>query len=190
MSQLKNLRMFGMAVLILTLITAVVLGLMAGPTSPITWILVAILVGLPFLYKQFATTRYVEWKDEYSVGIDSIDQQHKKLLDLINQLQTAVDYSTSGEFEHEALDQLVDYTKTHFTYEEDLMEANGYPDFEPHKAQHKDMIAEVEKVLAEYNKDPDTAMQNAIDYLKAWLINHINGTDKQYSDFLIDKGVK
>ena len=190
MSQLKNIRMFGMAVLILTLITAVILGLMAGPSSPITWTLVAVLVGLPFLYKQFATTRYVEWKAEYSVGLDSLAHPHKKLLDLINQLQTAVDYSTNSEFEREALDQLVDYTKTHFTYEEGLMEDNDYPDFEPHKAQHKDMIDEVEKVLAEYDKNPDTAMQNAIDYLKQWLINHINGTDKQYSSFLVEKGVK
>jgi hemerythrin len=51
------------------------------------------------------------------------------------------------------------------------------------------MIAEVEAVLAEYEKDHDTAMRHASDYLHDWLINHINGTDKQYSSFLIGKGV-
>jgi hemerythrin len=45
-------------------------------------------------------------------------------------------------------------------------------------------------VLAEYQSDEDSAMQNAIDFLKDWLIKHINGTDKQYSKFLIDKGAK
>ena len=59
------------------------------------------------------------------VGIDSIDQQHKKLISLINSLQTAVDYKAGAEFEREALDALVDYTKTHFSYEEGLMEQNG-----------------------------------------------------------------
>ena len=185
----QNASMFGVSLLILTLIVAVILGLMAGPTSPITWTLVAILVVIPFIHRKLAARHYVEWKDEYSVGIDSIDQQHKKLLNLINQLQTAVDYSTGEEFEREALDELVDYTKTHFTYEEGLMEDNGYPDFEAHRAQHRAMIAEVEAVLAEYEKDHDTAMRHASDYLHDWLINHINGTDKQYSSYLIGKGV-
>ncbi len=186
----QNARMFGVALLILTLIVAVILGFMVEPASPLTWILVAILVVIPFIHRKLAARHYVVWKDEYSVGLDSIDQQHKKLLGLINQLQTAVDYSTGEEFEREALDELVDYTKTHFTYEEGLMEQNDYPDFVPHKAQHEAMIKKVEEVLAEYEKDHDTAMRNAADYLKEWLINHINGTDKQYSSYLIGKGVK
>jgi hemerythrin-like metal-binding protein len=182
--------MFGVSLLILMLVIALVLGIMAGPGSPLTWLLLASLLVIPFVHRKLTSKRYVEWKDEYSVGIDSIDQQHKKLLNLINQLQTAVDYSTGEEFEREALDELVDYTKTHFTYEEGLMEQNDYPDFEPHKAQHVEMFNKVEEVLAEYDKDPDTAMSNAVEYLKDWLIKHINGTDKQYSSFLIDKGVK
>jgi hemerythrin-like metal-binding protein len=186
----KNLSMFGVALLILTLIVAVILGFMAGPTSPLTWILVAILIAIPFLYRKLTAKDYLEWKDEYSVGIESIDQQHRRLVNLINQLHTAVSYSTGEEFEREALDELVDYTKSHFTYEEGLMEQNGYPDFDAHKAQHKQMIEKVGEVLAEYEKDQDTAMNNALDYLSDWLINHINGTDKQYSSFLIGKGVK
>ena len=173
----------------LSLITAVVLGLMAGPTSPVTWVLVAILLAIPVIHRKLTAKHYIEWKDEYSVGLDSIDQQHRKLVNLINQLKTTVDYSTGEEFEREALAELVDYTKTHFTYEEGLMEDNGYPDFEAHKAQHRAMIAEVEAVLAEYEKDHDTAMQHACDYLQVWLIKHINGTDKQYSSFLTGKGV-
>ena len=186
----KRICMFGVSLLILTLIVAAILGLLAGPTSPITWLLIAILLVIPLIYRKIAASKFVEWKDEYSVGIDSIDQQHKKLLNLINQLQTAVDYSTGEEFERDALDELVDYTKTHFSYEEGLMRDNDYPDFEPHKAQHEKMFKKVGEVLAEYEQDHDTAMQNAADYLKDWLINHINGTDKQYSSYLIGKGVK
>jgi hemerythrin-like metal-binding protein len=182
--------MFALSLLILALITAVILGMMAGPTSPLTWLLVAVLLVIPFVHRRLTAKHYVEWKDEYSVGIESIDKQHKKLLALINQLQTAVDYSTGEEFEREALDELVDYTKTHFTYEEGLMEQNAYPDFEPHKAKHNEMIKEVEAVLAEYEEDHDLAMEHGSKFLKNWLINHINGTDKEYSDFLIGKGVK
>jgi hemerythrin len=182
--------MFGVTLLILTLVIAVILGLMAGPTSPLTWLLIALLVFMPFIHRKLTARQYVKWKDEYSVGIESIDTQHKKLLNLINSLQTAVYFSTGEQFEHEAMDALVDYTKTHFSYEEGLMEQNGYPDFEPHKLLHQQMIAKVEAVLSEYQQDKDTAMKNATVFLRDWLINHINGTDKQYSSFLIEKGVK
>lgn len=186
----KKMCMFGVSLVILTLIIAVILGLMAGPDSPLTWLLVAALLVIPYLHRKLSARHYVEWKDGYSVGIDSIDKQHQKLLNLINQLQTAVDYSTGEQYEREALDELVDYTKTHFSYEEGLMEQNDYPDFEPHKAMHEKMIKKVEEVLAEYEQDHDTAMSNAVEFLKDWLINHINGTDKEYSSYLISKGVK
>ena len=185
-----QMSMFGVAFLILILITAIILGFAAGPTSPLTWALVAFLVAIPFIHRRMADRSYLEWDDAYSVGIDSIDQQHKRLVNLINQLQTAVDYSTGEEFEREALDELVDYTKTHFSYEEGLMQKYDYPEFEPHRAQHQKMIQQVEEVLAEYEQDQDRAMRHALDFLKTWLINHINGTDKEYSDFLIEKGAK
>jgi len=186
----RRMCMFGLSLFILTLVIAVILALVAAPTHPLTWVLVVILASVPFVYNKLATRKYLEWKDEYCVGIDSIDQQHRKLVNLINQLQTAVDYSTGEEFEQDALDELVDYTKTHFTYEEGLMRDNDYPDFEPHKLQHEKMFKKVGEVLAEYEKDHDTAMSNAVEYLKEWLINHINGTDKEYSSYLIEKGVK
>ncbi len=182
--------MFGVSLLMLTLVIGVILGLVAAPIHPLTWILVLVLVSVPFIYKNLATQKYLEWSDEYCVGIDSIDQQHKKLVNLINQLQTAVDYSTGEEFERNALDELVDYTKTHFTYEEGLMRDNDYPDFEAHRAQHEKMLKKVEDVLAEYEQDNEAAISNATDFLKDWLINHINGTDKEYSGYLISKGVK
>ena len=185
----NKIRMFGFAVLILVLITAAILAVVGAPGHPLTWVLIALVLLLPLIHRKLSARQYVEWKDEYSVGIDSIDRQHKKLIALINSLQTAVNYSAGAEYEQEALDELVDYTKTHFGYEEELMEKNGYPDFTTHRAEHELMIARVEQVLAEYKRNPDTAMQNAIDFLRDWLINHINGTDKQYSKFLIDRGV-
>ena len=184
-----KIRMFAFAVLILALITAAILAVVGAPDNPLSWLLVALVVVLPFIYRKLSARRYVEWRDEYSVGIESIDRQHKKLIALINSLQTAVNYSAGAEYEQEALDELVDYTKTHFSYEEELMEKNGYPDFTTHRAEHELMIARVEQVLAEYQRNPDAAMQGAIDFLRDWLINHINGTDKQYSQFLIDRGV-
>ena len=186
----ENARMFGLALLILILIVAIALGLIAGPTSPLTWMLVALLLILPVIHKKITARKFFEWKDEYSVGIESIDQQHRKLINLINLLQTATTYSTGGGYEREALNELVDYTVSHFGYEEELMEKYDYPDFEPHKKQHQKMIDTVNRILDQYEQNPDLAMRDAHQFLKDWLIQHINGTDKQYSDFLISKGVK
>ena len=186
----NKLRMFGVAVLILTLITAAILGLLISPSNPLTWLLVGSLLVVPLLHRRLKSHQHLKWKSDYSVGIASIDIQHRKLIELINSLQTAVDYSTGKEFERKALDELVDYTKTHFKYEEGLMEQNDYPDFESHRDSHAHMIAKVDQVLEAYRRDQEDAMQQALDFLKDWLINHINGTDKQYSRYLIDKGVK
>jgi len=190
MCQNKKMCMFGVSLLILTLIIGAILGLLVNPASPITWALIAMLLVIPFVHKKWSSDQFLEWKDDYSVGIDSIDQQHKKLINLINQLQTAIDYSTGKEFEQEALDELVDYTKTHFTYEEGLLRDNDYPDYENHKAQHEKMFKKVEEVLSNYQHDQDSAMSDAVEFLKDWLIKHINGTDKEYSSYLIDRGVK
>ena len=184
----KAMDICALSLFVLTLAVALLVAVLAGPASPLTWSMVGVLVLIPFVRRKFKDRRRVDWKDAYSVGIESIDQQHKKLINLINMLQTSVDYSTGEEFERQCLTAVVDYTKTHFVYEEGLMSKYGYPDFEAHKAQHQKMIDKVEELLAEYEKDPESAMKNALDFLKQWLIKHINGTDKQYSEFLVSKG--
>ena len=184
----KAMDMCALSLFILTLVIAVLLVFMVGPTNPLTWSMVGVAVLIPFIRRKFKDRRRVDWKDAYSVGIESIDQQHKKLINLINMLQTSVDYSTGEEFERECLAAVVDYTKTHFVYEEGLMSKYGYPDFEAHKAQHQKMIDKISDLMAAYEEHPESAMKDVLGFLKQWLIRHINGTDKQYSEFLLSKG--
>lgn len=184
-----KLRMFVVAVLILALLTAAILGLATAPGHPLTWLVIASLVLLPFFNSKLAAARLVHWKPEYSVGIESIDAQHRQLIELINRLQNTVDYATGGDYERAALDAVVDYTRIHFRYEEELMQEHGYPSLEAHRAEHEKMVAKVEELLQAYRADEDRALQDALAFLKAWLINHINGTDQQYSEFLIARGV-
>ncbi len=185
-----KIQSFIFAILILTLIVAVILALLSAPANPLTWLLVAALILLPFISRKLTSARMIRWKPEYSVGIDSIDEQHKGLIELINKLQSAVDFATGSEFERAALKELADYTRDHFKFEEDLMEEHGYPSFEAHRAEHEKMVKRVNGLLDEYRENEDLAMQKALAFLKDWLINHINGTDKQYSEFLISKGVR
>lgn len=185
----KFISSFGLSFLLLVLIVATALGFLLGISHPLPWVTMTLIVVVFFINKKIDRSRYLTWKHEYSVGIQSIDNDHKKLLNLINQLQTASLYYTGEEFEKNALKELIEYTKFHFQREEDLMEQYQYPDFGPHKEQHKIMVAKVSQMVEQYEKDADKSIDELLEFLKEWLIRHINGTDQEYSEFLISKGV-
>lgn len=186
----KQWSMFGLALLLLVIITAILLGFMVSIYNPISWALLLLLVMVPYIHKRVVARRFVEWHAEYSVGIEALDNDHKRLLNLINQLQTAAHYQTDPHCEREAFAALVDYTKTHFAREEELMEANGYPALAEHRNEHAAMIAKVDDLLNRYEIKPQETIEEAVQFLKKWLLGHINGTDQKYSGFLRDKGVR
>lgn len=177
------------AAIIGLIIVAIFLGFLSSMTNPVSWILIAVLVLIPIIYKKKSNPKKVEWREEYSVGIAHIDDDHKKLISLLNNFSIAYDYAMSETFEKQALNELIDYTKYHFEREEKLMEDNDYPDIVAHKAQHKVMIEQVERFVQLYNEKGHDSLDEIADYLSDWLINHINGTDKQYSAHLHSKGI-
>lgn len=185
----KQWSMFALSMMLLVLIVASILGFMVNIAHPIPWILVALLIAIPYIHKRVVAQRFVEWRDEYSVGIAAIDEDHKHLLHLINNLQTAAHYQTDASFVKEALNELVDYTKTHFQREEALMEENGYPEFAAHKQEHQTMIAKVDELIRHFEQAQDETVEDAVQFLKNWLVKHINGSDQAYSGFLREKGV-
>ena len=177
------------AAIIGLIIVAIFLGFLSSLSNPISWLLIAVLVLIPILYKRKSNPAQVKWKDEYSVGIKHIDDDHKKLIGLLNNFTIAYDYAMSESFEKEALNELISYTKYHFDREEKMMADNEYPDLIAHKAQHKVMIEQVESFVLLYNYKGHDTLNEISSFLSDWLINHINGTDKQYSEHLHNKGI-
>lgn len=185
----KQFNTLVLAALIGLLVVAIGLGFLFGLDNPVSWLLIGVVIAIPFIYKRMADRNRLVWKDSYSVGVKVLDDDHKKLIDLLNQFQTAYEYHTGEEFEHEALNELVAYTRYHFEREEKLMEDTDYPDLDTHKEQHRAMIAEVERFVADYQARGHEALEGVASYLTGWLINHINGTDKQYRPFFNEKGI-
>ncbi len=183
----KGISMLIVSVLILGLLVMIVLGFMLGFSHPLPWVLIGVLIIIPIIHDKLIATRFVKWQDSYSVGIDSIDSDHKKLLGLINQLQAAAHYKTDDVMIEDVLNQLIDYTKYHFSREEGMMQECEYPDFDAHKLQHDDMIKQVSKYIDEYRIDKTRTIEEVAVYLKTWLVNHINGTDQKYTPFLKGK---
>ncbi|SIO35376.1 bacteriohemerythrin [Halodesulfovibrio marinisediminis] len=129
------------------------------------------------------------WNNDLSVGINSIDDQHKVLVSLINELHAAMKARRSHNELLDVIDNLKNYTVTHFGYEEDLFAKHGYPDTKEHVEQHRKFVSEVVDFENGVRSGKLTVTMDVMKFLKNWLTHHIKGTDKQYSGFLSSKGV-
>jgi len=130
----------------------------------------------------------IVWNENYSVKIKEIDEQHKKLINLFNNLHSSVSCNEGKEKLKETLDGLIEYTRTHFHAEEKLMKDHGYPEYEQHKKIHDDLTNKVLKLQSDINNCYSiSVLIDAMKFLTDWLIKHILATDMKYSPFLSSK---
>ncbi len=120
------------------------------------------------------------WNSTFSVGIEVIDNQHKRIVDYINELDAASRYNDIQKV-YNVLLNLSDYTVSHFSFEESLMEQAGYPMVEPHKQVHKAFIRRIEFYKERYEGGEDVTKQ-LMSELQIWLVNHIQHDDSDYTD--------
>jgi hemerythrin len=128
------------------------------------------------------------WSDEYSVGIPEIDEQHKTLFDLINRIHDAINAHRGSAVCQDVMSQLVDYTKVHFTLEQNLMQMGNFPGYEEHWAHHRDLIAEVESMQAKISSGKAAISFELLHFLRNWLTKHILGEDMKYSRYFAKHG--
>ena len=129
------------------------------------------------------------WNDSYSVKVKQFDDQHKKLVDMINKLHDAMKVGKGTESSKEILGSLVSYTQTHFNDEEKLMKQHGYPYYEQHKKEHNQLVMKVADVKKLIDEGKMLISQELMQFLKDWLVKHIQGEDQKYGPFLNSKGV-
>ncbi|MDH4199268.1 MAG: bacteriohemerythrin [Spirochaetia bacterium] len=129
----------------------------------------------------------IVWQKEYELGIEKIDSQHKRLIDLINQLDLACGVKKSPEEVEKIFLSLVNYTNYHFTAEEMVMKKNGYPLFENHKSKHDFFVQKISQFNRQIREDNTLALSDTIDFLNTWLVEHIMGEDRKYVPILKEK---
>jgi hemerythrin len=133
----------------------------------------------------------MEWTDKLSVGVPSIDAQHKKLVGIANELYDAMKAGHGKDVLDKTLDGLINYTVTHFKYEEKLFGQTGYAASGPHLKQHEDLTKQVLVIQEKMKKGVSFAQSmEVMEFLKNWLTNHILVSDKAYGPHLTSKGVK
>ncbi|ACF13074.1 hemerythrin-like metal-binding protein [Chloroherpeton thalassium ATCC 35110] len=133
---------------------------------------------------------FIEWSESLSVGVKSIDEEHEQLILLLNDFYQNIYQASPYEKLIKLIVGLKDYTITHFAHEEKIMERYGYPNLPMHKKEHEKFIRTVEEFEARYTSGRLLLTLEVTGFIKHWIIAHIMGTDKLYSDFLIEKGAK
>lgn len=129
------------------------------------------------------------WKDQYSVGIKHLDEQHQKLVEMINELHQSMRRGEGKSLIETILDKMKAYTAIHFKSEEKLFEQYSFPKTSEHKKEHREFVGKVLEFIQKYEKGDAFLSIEIINFLKDWLINHILGSDKEYGPFLNGKGV-
>jgi hemerythrin-like metal-binding protein len=131
----------------------------------------------------------IQWSDELSVNIPSIDNQHKTLIKLINRLDDAINAGNTRHVLQVVLGELTRYTEAHFIYEEALFDMYGYPGSPGHKKAHKKLFEKVEQFKQALARDEDI-YQELAGFLNEWLYHHILREDMAYAQHLLNKGAE
>ncbi|SPF36048.1 Hemerythrin-like metal-binding protein [Candidatus Sulfopaludibacter sp. SbA4] len=121
------------------------------------------------------------WRDAYSVGMPEIDNQHKGLIRLINELQSAMMEGNGKNVLAGIMDDLVRYTESHFAFEEAMMRKRGYSQLAAHSAEHKRLTGQVCELRDKFRGGKVTISMEVMKFLKDWLADHILNRDQAYA---------
>ncbi|MCK4970964.1 MAG: hemerythrin family protein [Thermoplasmata archaeon] len=132
----------------------------------------------------------IAWTPDLKVGVDLIDDQHKQLIEKMNELDRAVKHSRGVPKIIKTLDFLIEYTDFHFGTEEKNMVEMDYPQYEYHSGQHREFVSTLKNLEMDFEEEGATeALAESINtFMFNWLVKHIKTVDVQFGRFLDDKG--
>lgn len=126
----------------------------------------------------------IAWSDEFSVGVAAIDDQHRHLFEIVNNLDEAIEKNRGQRVVGQVLREMVGYTQEHFAFEEKLMAEAGFDGLKAHQAKHRRIIQKVERFDYELNVEGRRISRDVRDFLQQWLMTHIHDEDMCYSEVL------
>ena len=132
----------------------------------------------------------ITWGPKLEVGIEIIDSQHKRLVNLINKLDEATKEGRGAEVVAETLKGLIDYTHTHFTTEQELLKEHNYEDYKLHCREHRIFTDQIEIYRDRLDAGSLRISDDVMGYMRGWLLTHIGSSDRAYIKTLKDAGVE
>jgi hemerythrin len=130
-----------------------------------------------------------EWSSAYSVGVAGIDAQHQNLFALARELHAAMTAGQGKSAVGRVLDRLIQYTSVHFAHEERLMRLNDYPAAAAHRAEHEALTKQVVKFQEDFHAGRVMVTVQLLQFIKDWLVKHIQGSDVKMAPYVAGKAV-
>jgi len=128
---------------------------------------------------------FIEWHPSLSVGVDAIDEEHRKLVDFLNTLHESIEKGSSLEVLTRTINSVMAYTVYHFNHEEALFLATDYPEKAEHIAEHKHISGKLMDIQSKLRLGQTEQLSlELLLILKEWLITHIQQTDMEYVKYL------
>ena len=126
----------------------------------------------------------IKWTEELALGIASMDDQHRHLVEIINEFGEAVQKGKGSRVMKKILDELIGYTQEHFADEERLLVEAGFPKLAQHQAKHRQLIQKIERFQFDFNQGGKRVTIKVEEFLTYWLTNHILIDDKAYAAYM------
>ena len=123
------------------------------------------------------------------MGVEKLDEQHKKLVEMLNRLIGNAAITTHSETISDLLTEMTAYAETHFETEEQLLAAHHYPQLAEHHLQHRAFRKRTVEFCTATMNGESSVPRALLAYLREWLLHHILVQDKKYTDFFREKGV-
>ncbi|NPB07057.1 MAG: hemerythrin family protein [Aquificae bacterium] len=131
----------------------------------------------------------VQWGPELELGIPEIDEQHRRLVEMLNEFYRELEEGHKHEAARRFFEELEQYVNEHFTYEEAFMRKIGFPELERHRKTHELFKKLVKEELKRYESGDEKALREAVALALSWLYTHITRTDRKYAEYLKEKGL-
>jgi len=131
----------------------------------------------------------LEWKESYSVGVQSLNDQHKVLIGHLNTIYQLFDCPDNKNQVGTLLSELEQYAQVHFKFEEDLIIKYKYHGLKNHALEHRLFENKVSEFKARFNSADDKVTLDMLEFLADWLTGHILGSDQEYRRYLNNCGV-
>jgi hemerythrin len=126
----------------------------------------------------------LNWSDEYHINVEEIDEQHRQMADLVEELHLAVENGADPDTLKHILRSLIDHTREHFATEEDLMDQHGYPKARIHKAEHESLLKQLDIVQQSLVGGKIPAFCKNVDISSDWMMVHVTNSDSELGKFL------
>jgi hemerythrin len=126
---------------------------------------------------------FLRWDGDLSIGVASMDEQHHRLVEMVNQLYDAYRHDNGRGAAGPVLAGLVEYTTSHFRAEEEYMARQGYPELDEHRRLHAQLLGRVEDFRRRHAAGQSEVVLDLVLFLRTWLVRHIQGVDAEYGRY-------